>query len=89
MSQRVVRQAIMPNKNYSRNAEEVRSGQICRKAAAAKHNDTDESNNVLDGLDGLEHSLLAQTKARFVRSASQKMKNQIKFYTVSQEKEQT
>ena len=44
----MVRHAIMPNKNYSRNAEEklevVKYAEKHGNAATAKHYDTDESN---------------------------------------------
>ena len=48
MSQRVVRYALMPNKNYSRNAEQelemVKYAERHGNAADAKHYDTNESN---------------------------------------------
>ena len=47
LSQRVVRHAIMPNKNYSRNAEEklerVKYTEKHGNVAAAKHYDTYEA----------------------------------------------
>ena len=73
----------MPNKNFSRNAEEklevVKYAEKQGNAATAKHYDTDQSN------------IRYWSKQKLVLAAmpDKKMKNQIKFSTESRDREQT
>ena len=79
----MLRHAIMPNKNYSRNAKEklevVKYAEKHGYEAAAKHYGTDESN------------IRYWRKQKLVLSATpaKKTKNQIEFSTISPDREQT